>query len=184
MAQAKLNGKIDWDAEDEVVRRAVRAATEFVATQTGRALMLTGYEMTRRDWWSDCLPLEVAPFREVTELAFLDPDGDEISVDPAQYHTELTEEGAVLVMESGWSAPGLASRGDAVRVRFTAGYDDPAASGSGDDPELRIPERARQAVLLLAGHWYEHREEVNVGNIVSTFAMAGEALMHQLRIFR
>ncbi|MGP3699196.1 head-tail connector protein [Rhodobacter sp. NSM] len=40
---------------------------------------------------------------------------------------------------------------------------------------------ARQAILMLAGHWYENREAVNVGNITSELPLAVAALVSQLR---
>ena len=35
----------------------------------------------------------------------------------------------------------------------------------------------KQAMLLLIGHWYEHREAVNIGNITSEIPITAEALL-------
>jgi len=51
---------------------------------------------------------------------------------------------------------------DAVRVRFTAGFQYSDSPADSPEPEV-IPEPIRQAVLLLVGHWFENRADVAVG---------------------
>ncbi len=51
-----------------------------------------------------------------------------------------------------------------------------------DDPEPPpVSFRVKQAILLLVGHWYEHREGVNVGNIVSDIPLGVASLLWQER---
>lgn len=38
-------------------------------------------------------------------------------------------------------------------------------------------------MLLLIGHWYEHREAVNVGNIINTMPLSVEALLMPYRVW-
>jgi uncharacterized phiE125 gp8 family phage protein len=44
----------------------------------------------------------------------------------------------------------------AIQIEFTSGYDN-------DEYGYSIPEGLRQAVLVLAGHWYENRQTVVTG---------------------
>ncbi|WP_350354072.1 head-tail connector protein [Thermoanaerobacterium sp. RBIITD] len=60
-------------------------------------------------------------------------------------------EPAVLcpIPATGWPLD-CALRSDAVKIRFKAGYSE-------------VPKSIKQAMLLLIGHFYEHREAVNIG---------------------
>jgi uncharacterized phage protein (predicted DNA packaging) len=51
----------------------------------------------------------------------------------------------------------------------------------GEDP-LVVKQSWKQAMLLLIGHWYEHREDVNIGNITTRIPMSAEALLWTGRV--
>lgn len=47
-----------------------------------------------------------------------------------------------------------------------------------DDPaSYEPPADIKQAALLIAAHWFENREEVNVGNIVTEFPAAAQEIL-------
>jgi len=46
---------------------------------------------------------------------------------------------------------------------------------------LVIENDVKLALMLLVGHWYENREPVNVGNIVSTLPFGFESLLEPYR---
>jgi hypothetical protein len=85
---------------------------------------------------------------------------------------------------SAFVQPILASdRNYAVQVEFDAGFDDPNATGSGDDPDLILPTRAKQAILLIAAYWYGNREAVTDVDL-KTIPLAAESILAQLRVYR
>jgi uncharacterized phage protein (predicted DNA packaging) len=47
----------------------------------------------------------------------------------------------------------------------------------GDEDPPVVKQTWKQAMLLLIGHWYEHRESVNIGNITSNIPMGAEMLL-------
>ena len=49
----------------------------------------------------------------------------------------------------------------------------PQCYGTADD----VPEAIKAAMKLMIGHWYLNRESVQVGNIVTAFPLAVEALL-------
>ncbi|EOW2332799.1 head-tail connector protein [Citrobacter freundii] len=50
------------------------------------------------------------------------------------------------------------------------------------DPDgLSIADDILLALMLLVGHWFENREPVNVGNIVTTFQFGFESLLQPYR---
>lgn len=182
---AKAHQRVVDDEQDAVIEGIVRAAEEFVAGRTGLCLAPETYRIERACWWSGDLTIAAAPLRDVTEVSYLDADGNEIVVDPSLYRWRRTRSGGEIWLLQAFTPPALADQHkDAVRITLEAGYDDPAATGSGDDPELAFPFRGRQAILLLVGHWFENREAVLTGTISSQVGHALDALLAQLRIFR
>jgi uncharacterized phiE125 gp8 family phage protein len=57
-----------------------------------------------------------------------------------------------------------------VKVTFVSGY--PA-----------VPAAIKQAILLLIGQWYQTREAINVGNIVTALPNTVESLLTNYRSF-
>lgn len=156
----------DWD---EDIERLIVAATGVVERETRTALQPSTWEYRADYWWTGwdgrigwCRQIEIplSPVRTVESVKYLDVDGAEQTVDPVNWYFDRTPEGANLNFVSGWSAPTLYDRPNAVRVRFTAGYDDPNAASPGSDSELTLPAEAELAVLFLVGHWLENRESV------------------------
>ncbi len=51
-----------------------------------------------------------------------------------------------------------------------------------NDPDgLVIKDDVKLALMLLVGHWYENREPVNIGNIVSALPFGFESLLEPYR---
>ncbi len=185
LADAKDHCRIVGTDQDSVVRSLVIAAVEYVSSRTGRSLAPATYRIERSCWWSCDLAIPAAPLRDVTEVSYLDAEGDEIVVDPTLYRWRRTPAGGEIWLLDAFDLPELATeRKDAVRITFDAGYDDPADSpASGADPELTFPVRLHQAILLLVGHWFEHREAVTTTTSTKV-DLAVDVLLNQLKIYR
>lgn len=189
LEEAKAHLRVDHSSEDAVVERALRAAVAYVEQHTSLVLAPTTLQLRLNEWSWDCLSrneihLPRAPVRDVTAVTYLDENDDEQTVDVADYSWERTPEGATILFDDGWSAPNLhARRKGAVRITFDAGFDDPAGSGSGDDPALEMPPTLPIAVLMLTGWWYERREAAGPDQTHPTI-MAVEAILAQVRVYR
>ena len=91
--------------------------------------------------------LLIAPVRAVTQIALVDAFGAGTVVDAARY--ALVADGdAPKVVPMGQCLPAIPEHGSA-ELRFQAGM----AEAFGD-----LPADLAQAVMLLAGHYYEYRE--------------------------
>jgi uncharacterized phiE125 gp8 family phage protein len=91
------------------------------------------------------------------DIIYTDAAGDEQTVPPADY--ELAGDACRPVAGAAWP------EGTAVRVSWVAG--------------TGTPEPARQAILLLVGHWYMSREAAAAG--VSELPLGVAALLAPLR---
>jgi uncharacterized phiE125 gp8 family phage protein len=148
--------------DDALIERALRAAIDYVQNHTTLVLAPTTFQYRLDQWGCEPIKLPRAPVRDVSAITYLDADGAEQTVNASYYSWDLTPDGAAIHFADTFSAPELrARRSGTVRITFEAGYDDPAASGSGDDPNLQLPELLKICVLMLTSHWYEHREAVS-----------------------
>ena len=105
--------------------------------------------LSLRDW---AIRVPVRPVQSVTSVKYLDPDGVEQTLTPVTDYTVHVEEdpSPCLIMPAyGKSWPSARAVLNAVTVRFIAGFTGPGA----------IPPNMRSAVLVLAGHFYTHRDD-------------------------
>jgi uncharacterized phiE125 gp8 family phage protein len=173
------------DADEDHMRvldGAIRAATAWAEGHTG----LTAQPQTlqlRLDGWPDdaCgeIVIPAAPVRDVLTVTYVDEAGIEQTVTEGNYSWERTPEGALITFESDFSKPSLRSnRHGTVRVTFDAGFDDPDSSGSGDDPDLRLPDQLVMAVSQVVAQFYDNRQPNADG------LRAAQLLLDQVRVYR
>lgn len=98
------------------------------------------------------LTLPRAPLVSVASVTYLDGTGNPQTLDPARYAVVPGSPGRLSpaygqIWPISYPMPG------AVRVRFVAGHGPDATT---------TPANVKAAVLLMVGHWYEHREQVSV----------------------
>lgn len=177
------------DTDDNAdVEALIEAARGVFEGRTGLVLQPSDWEL-RLDRWPACAPrciaIPSAPVRDVTGVSYIDEDGAEQSIAQSGdvWLWERTTEGAVLWFHKDFTFPTIDNRHQAVRVQFSAGYDDPAQSGSGDDPELVLPPQVELALLFLVGTWFENREsvaKVDTSIVPQTF----DLLIEKLKVFR
>jgi hypothetical protein len=97
------------------------------------------------------IDIPLPPLQSITAVRYLDFAGTLQTVDPSAYNVSLDTPGRIQPQYSHvWpiSRPTI----DSVQITFVAGY------GATAD---KIPSPFSQAMKLLIGHWYEHREEVS-----------------------
>lgn len=183
VAAAKKALRIEHGTEDDVLGAKLDAAEDIVATKTGRILRPTDFELLLTHPDSSPIDLGAWPIRDVAEVAYRNAAGDWIDVGALDFEfvRHDDERGAVEFFSTFAPASVISDRAN-MRVRFSAGYGD-AGDGADADPELELPPRAREALLLLAGHFFEHREAVTAVEMVEVPLSAAWAL-ESLRIFR
>jgi hypothetical protein len=77
---------------------------------------------------------------------------------------------AYIVPAVGNSWPSVVREPESVRIKFTAGY-------------ATVPPGIKHAILLMIGHWYEHREDVSESNLVEV-PLASQSLLMPHRNWR
>lgn len=170
------------DSQDEllIIQGYVATAREYVEGQTGRALLTQSWRRTADrfvDFREDCagriILLDRTPLVSVESVKYYPADGSaQATLSPALYHVVSVSAPGMVCLKDGETWPDVAKRPDAVEINFTAGAADASA----------VPPTIRHAITLLAAHFYEQRQPLNVGNIVNEIPFALEALINSQRV--
>ena len=138
--------------QDEALEGFVRAAVAAVEARTGKALIARGFTLkVFEDVVRGYIAIPVAPVSAVSEMRRVKADATIEVVDAGRYR--LTRDLHVPRVEPAGALPSVPA-GGSVEVDFTAGFGPAWAD---------VPADLRQAVMLLAAHYYEFRNETALG---------------------
>ena len=147
------SGFAEGQVQDAVLESFLRAAMTAIEARTGKALIERDFSYSLGAWRdAGGQGLPVAPVSAITELTLEDATGDVQLIDPAAYRLAQDMQRPRL-MPMGTLLPTLPTNGAAI-VRFTAGFGPAWAD---------LPADLAQAVMLLAAHYYEYRDETALG---------------------
>jgi len=173
LSEARFHCRVDNDAEDAFLSILIATAREYVETETERAYCQRSFvsRFSRFPVSGTGIVVPMCPLVSVTSLKYFDASNVEQTLSTGLYtvRTDTTPGSIEEAVGEAW--PDTAYRGDAVTLTYVAGYGTAAS----------CPERAKQAIKLLVGHWYENREAAAVGVDVKEVPLAAKALMWQLR---
>lgn len=146
--EMKAHLRLTTADEDETLEGFVKAARLHVEQSTRRALIQQQWRIYLDGWpVSRIVKLPVSPVISVDEVTVFDPDGNPSALSGEDYRLDRSARPERLRIRLGAGLP--ASQMTAAEVDFTAGY--------GLLPEA-VPQDCRQAIRLLAAHWFERRE--------------------------
>ncbi|HLS34373.1 MAG TPA: head-tail connector protein [Brevibacterium sp.] len=164
LEEAKRHCRIDYDEEDDLIEALIPAAREHCEVVTRLTLAPATWEARLAAFPAGPIALPHPPLLEVEGVRYVDAGGAEVELGADAYTVERLTMPGTLAPVGRWPA------GRSVRIRYRAGYE-----GG------QIPHAARQAILLLVGHWYEHREAVVTGTIATTVPLAVDRLLWGIR---
>ncbi len=176
LAEAKAHLRVEHDVDNTLIERQIRAAREYAETTTGLQLITATWKLylSRFPGESDNYEIVVPrpPFTATSlAISYVDIDGTATNLSSAAYQTNTYDRPGRIKPAYGYTWP--STREDtynAVTVTYTAGFGATSAS---------VPEAIRQAILLIVGHMYEHREPMLTGTIVSELPITVGALLAQ-----
>jgi uncharacterized phiE125 gp8 family phage protein len=148
-AQCALAGN-QWD---EYLAGLVAKATDTIEHRLNRAL-LTSTWTASLDAFPDEVRLEMLPVTAVTQVFYVDYNGDNQILPANQYQVDISSPDRVCRIRPVWGLIWPITRVgtfNAVVVTFTAGYAAPD----------QVPPAVRHAICLLAAHWFRQREPVS-----------------------
>lgn len=162
-AQLHLGSGLGPDTlQAPVLEQYLRAALAAVEARTGKALLQREFEAQFLHWRDGASqPLPLAPVSTVTGLDMVDAAGGLAPISAEAYLLLPDPHRPVLKARSG-GLPAIPTGGKAL-LRFLAGY--------GEDWS-QVPADLGQAVLMLAAHYYEYRQDVGLAPGCMPFGVA------------
>lgn len=148
LAEAKQALRIYHDRDDDFLTQCIAAATEYLDGPNGIVGQMIGSQQWawKTAWFTDPLRLPIGPVATVDSVKYLDLNGVEQTLSSAVYYLFRDARGPYLALVPGQSWPATMGRDDAVTVTFTGGI-------------APTPAPIKSAILLLASHMNEFREE-------------------------
>lgn len=149
-------------AQDGLLESHLRAAISVIEGRTAKALLERRFEWALAGWRDpveQALPL--GPVARIAAVTLVASDGGQTVVSPDSYRLEVDLHRPRLVA-AGMALPLIPTGGRGV-IAFDAGF----GLGWTD-----VPADLRQAVLLLAAEFYEHRHDDGSGHAGLPFAVA------------
>jgi uncharacterized phiE125 gp8 family phage protein len=151
-AEMKRWLRIDDDEEQAEIEAMIGDAVDHVDGWSGilgRAMIEQTWELTLDAFPACDIQIPLGPLIGVTSIKYDDPDGIEQTLSASAYEVDNLREPGWVVPVSGTAWPSTIVAINAVRVRFTAGFGNDAAS---------VPGSVKRALRLLIAHWYQNRE--------------------------
>lgn len=168
----------------------LKAHLQYAQAFTGSDQELQGYLVAAREQWeSDCgvvccdsrwrialdqwpsadvgFHLPVRPVSSVVSIQYVDTSGATQTWASSNYTLDAGRGSPVVWYAYNVTTPSLRSQRNAVTITYQAGYASAAL----------VPQRWKQAILLLAGHWAEQRLPVIVGTSAAEVPLTYERLV-------
>jgi uncharacterized phiE125 gp8 family phage protein len=148
------HSRIDNASEQVLVEGYIKTATQHLDAKYG---ILAGGTLGVQTWelYLDAFPcgpihIPLSPLIDVVNLTYVDTDGLPQTVDPINYVVDDKGRDGWIVPLATWP-PTLAAI-NVVAVRFRAGH-------------ATVPAPLKTAIMLLAGHYYENREQTSPASL-------------------
>ena len=187
LAEARSHLRLDTDGsppthpDDDLVENLIAAARQWAEIYTRRAICQTTWDL-----FLDRFPVENyieiprPKLISITSLNYTDCDGTESAlVENTDFVVDTVSHYGRVVLEYNktWPTDTLHPK-NPIKIRFVAGY---ASTSSPADYRENVPQGIKQAILLIVGHLYNHRENTLPGTTIMAIPFGAEYLLNPYR---
>lgn len=150
LTDAKEHLRIDTDftAQNDYVENLIVAARQY-CEQLQHRRYITREITVVFDSFCESLKLPLVPIGEIVSVKYYDQNNQQQTLDSGEY--ELVD--GVIQPAYDKTFPSTRAYYDSVEVVYECGYGEASSD---------VPMYIKQAILLIIGHWYEHREDSTV----------------------
>ena len=176
LADVKLHLRVDGAADDAYIMALITAVRETVEDETRRALITQTWDLVMdRFPPGNEIKVPFPPLQSVTSIKYTDDSEVENTMPAADYIVDVDSLPGRIVLKSSARWPNASLRAAAgVRIQFVAGYGDAAAD---------VPKKIIQAMYLMIGHYYEHREEVIPDQRLREVPLGAKRLLQSVKVY-
>lgn len=176
-AELQAHARIVGNDDQTYGESLITAAREYAEQVTGLAIMPQTWTMKLDNLWYDgsvvrggAITVPRPPLVSVSSIAYVNDTGTTSTIAASVYTANIASSPGRIYEAYGQSWPLVRDQEAAVTVVYVAGYATAAA----------VPKSIKQAILILANHWYANREPVASVSI-NAVPMSVESLlgMHQ-----
>lgn len=173
LAEAKAHLRVTHDGEDALITSLIEAVTSHFDGQgeLGRALV----SQTWAQWVGQSpgwVRLRIGPVQTLSSIEYYDSDNALQTATLSEFESWRDGDFHIVKPKSGYVWPSAYTRPDAIKISYVSGYGD-----AGSD----VPQSIRHAILLMIGHFYEHREAASEMKM-NVLPLAVEALITNHRV--
>ncbi len=166
------SGFTDDGLQDDILDGFLRAAIAAIEARTGKVLIEREFGWTLTEWRDENRqPLPLAPVSSIVRMTLKTRAGDEILIPSHRYELQPDDQRPSLAA-TGSCLPSIPG-GGSLTIEMVAGY----------GPDWSdLPADLRQAVMMLAAHFYEYRHESALHGGTMPFGVS--ALIERYRTVR
>lgn len=140
-------------AHDDHITLLIQAAREQWEHDTDSAVIEQTWLVNAECFYDDELYLPKRPIQSITSVKYYDSTNTQQTLSSSVYQLDAANRAVRLAYLQNW--PLTVERFDSIEIKYVCGYDDATA----------VPAVAKQAILLLIGHYFENRDMI--GNAMS-----------------
>jgi uncharacterized phiE125 gp8 family phage protein len=153
LEEAKLHLRVDSNVEDTLITALIKSARSKVENDTWRSLITQTWKLNMdTDEVKTFTGVTKSPIQSITHIKYFDINVIQKTLSTGSYQVDILNEPARIKIPE---IPQINDQMNAMEIMFISGYGIAAS----------VPEDLKLAMLLLIGHWYEHRESVTIGNM-------------------
>ena len=173
IAEQKEHSVVLVNDDDALIEQCISAATGSAELFQRRRYVTQTWTLYIDNGFPSEIPIPDPPMVDVSSIKYLDTDGNQQTLATSVYTVDNKREPGRVVRAYGQDWPAVRSVINTIEVEYIAGFGDP-----GD-----VPAPVRQAIMIIAGHLYEHRELLIVGVSVNEIPHSAYQLLRQDRIY-
>jgi len=169
LQEAKDHLRVEWDEENNLILSTIQAATQAAEQYLWSAIMEQEFE-AKVDNFCHILRIEKGGVSEITEINYLDSNGDNQILSPSKYSVDIVSEPARILFND---IPTVKTQTlHPVTIKFKAGKSDVS----------EVNQAIKHAILMIIGHLFEHREDVGMVQMYQV-PMGAKWLLNPYRVF-
>ena len=171
VAEAKAHLRIDGTAEDILIASLILSARLHIEAALGLVLITQLWQLQLDAWpQGKAVVLPLNPVGTILSVRTIAADGTVTTLAPSA--TLLDPGPPPRVVRTAASWPQITAATNGIAIGFVAGFGPRAVD---------VPAPIRQAMLLLAAHWYEHRDPIEIGEPDTAIPKAVSDLLRPYR---